>query len=889
MHTHYTESRKMLLFSAPKPFGGSQKICNQCGGKRTAGVEILGKKIPPASACQREKQFPAAHDVLHFSKRLQLPHNETDVQPSNHQLPGNSRSREKETSPQQGSHLYETPKHGKIRHPACPVHSIKGQFFTHGLSVASTDSQTIHTNSITVTEATIDTKKVDTVDTLTNIPFDTKIPQKGLLPSTPLMATATKSNHPHRQTHSKFHHNALQKVCVSVHATQENTPSHLYTTSKGNATGTIPKTVQAFNTTLMSTKRTTAFPQREIILQNSPHSPRQIKTKEDSQVSPPIGLSDPQKSETQATPINPSHTSVAQAKLNSYSSMVLTCPVKPNVNSKEATIACGTHDPKSLDANKQPVSSNSELTHCGKATFLNESCATLDSTLGMSAPVSITTNYALYRNTALRSFSNIHPSSTLKVNQTNSRVSHNSSLKTSNMSHEHNQSINHNTFPRPDEPCQTQTTDITSEPTSAPAVPNQKNISKTAQALLGASKVSKRDHVSIVSQTVPNRTDISSKLNSELHPDEKLSSGDLINDLLGNGSKQHSGCVSRDATPQSSICPIKSNSLRLRGCIKAKQQTGEHYQGSTVIEHKGQCVTCPTGTTAQQMDSNTEEFASGVSPMHANSRTDSNADKQKHPNYPTASKGKREPIISTLPNRNAHSDLKHTRSLESNKSTFQQSLKGPNLSLIAPALRCSEGELCTHCNSASLRRLGSSEAEAIVSRDSKRAPKRDTADLVLAHSHPSEAAQFLLSSPQCGKSATMQHRLESVEASLAANKDRITTLLNIIHDLEASHTPAPGQQYNKTGQDLKNCSTCQKTACIVYSVEYDFRQQERCFLEVLNLHLTRRNTANRVYRSRALNFSLLRKAVKNVKKSKKKSEKLYKVLLKWLPRKMEQV
>ncbi|KAJ0061799.1 hypothetical protein NL108_012453, partial [Boleophthalmus pectinirostris] len=86
-----------------------------------------------------------------------------------------------------------------------------------------------------------------------------------------------------------------------------------------------------------------------------------------------------------------------------------------------------------------------------------------------------------------------------------------------------------------------------------------------------------------------------------------------------------------------------------------------------------------------------------------------------------------------------------------------------------------------------------------------------------AHSHPVQASAVLLpGSPHSGGSEALQQRLESVEASLAANKDRITTLLNIIHDLETSHAPTSGYDTKTTGQDLKNCKICQKTACIVY-------------------------------------------------------------------------
>ncbi|KAF3706609.1 Protein FAM196B [Channa argus] len=169
-----------------------------------------------------------------------------------------------------------------------------------------------------------------------------------------------------------------------------------------------------------------------------------------------------------------------------------------------------------------------------------------------------------------------------------------------------------------------------------------------------------------------------------------------------------------------------------------------------------------------------------------------------------------------------------------------------------------------------------------------RAQTRQQEDTSLAHSHPADAASLLPPSPQCCKSAALQQRLEIVEASLSANKDRITTLLNIIHDLETCHTPTRGLRCFQTGQDLKNCPTCQKTACIVYSVEYDFRQQERRFLEVLN-HSARGTNSFSMHLSQPLDFSLLRNLIKNLTKSKVKSKKLCKTLFKWLPKKIQQV
>ncbi|XP_060053146.1 protein INSYN2B [Erinaceus europaeus] len=84
-----------------------------------------------------------------------------------------------------------------------------------------------------------------------------------------------------------------------------------------------------------------------------------------------------------------------------------------------------------------------------------------------------------------------------------------------------------------------------------------------------------------------------------------------------------------------------------------------------------------------------------------------------------------------------------------------------------------------------------------------------------------------------GELCDLQGRLHSVEECLHANQEKIKVLLNVIQDLEKARALTEGRNFYRTGQDLNNCSTCQNTACIIYSVEYDFRQQEGRFHEVL--------------------------------------------------------
>ncbi|XP_029020269.1 serine/arginine repetitive matrix protein 1 [Betta splendens] len=83
--------------------------------------------------------------------------------------------------------------------------------------------------------------------------------------------------------------------------------------------------------------------------------------------------------------------------------------------------------------------------------------------------------------------------------------------------------------------------------------------------------------------------------------------------------------------------------------------------------------------------------------------------------------------------------------------------------------------------------------------------------------------------PPCG----LERQLQSVEENLLSNQEKIKVLLNVIQDLEKSKALSEGRSSYRTGQDINNCPTCQRTACIIYSVEHDFRQQEGRFQEIL--------------------------------------------------------
>nr|XP_005173123.1 protein FAM196B-like [Danio rerio] len=88
--------------------------------------------------------------------------------------------------------------------------------------------------------------------------------------------------------------------------------------------------------------------------------------------------------------------------------------------------------------------------------------------------------------------------------------------------------------------------------------------------------------------------------------------------------------------------------------------------------------------------------------------------------------------------------------------------------------------------------------------------------------------------PQCnGAPGVLHGLLQNVEENLLYNQEKIKVLLNVIQDLERNKAMSEGRCSYRTGQDINNCSTCQKTACIIYSVEHDFRVQESGFQNIL--------------------------------------------------------
>ncbi|KAM9063672.1 inhibitory synaptic factor 2A [Sarcophilus harrisii] len=71
----------------------------------------------------------------------------------------------------------------------------------------------------------------------------------------------------------------------------------------------------------------------------------------------------------------------------------------------------------------------------------------------------------------------------------------------------------------------------------------------------------------------------------------------------------------------------------------------------------------------------------------------------------------------------------------------------------------------------------------------------------------------------------LKAQLQMMESLISSSQETIKVLLGVIQELEKGEAHREGLSY-RTGQDTANCATCRNSACIIYSVELDFKQQE---------------------------------------------------------------
>ncbi|KAM4545763.1 uncharacterized protein PAE49_018243 isoform 1-T3 [Odontesthes bonariensis] len=983
LHNHYADQPgKMLPLSTARPFAISWKICKHCGGRQSIISRAAKENSPTPYSYLAEKPLQQPFTAVSTNSHLQVPHIEKDLK-SNQQASQsilNTDKRTQVTLNPQILHLNEL-RNGQTAHPAGPMHSgcnlanlSNGQAASDATSIQPT---TILHKTITVTKAMTESRQ--DVKCFAKFPQNTKMNFPTSLSLIPEMTAATKSNNSLSQIYPQLfettHHNlnqdgVSQNVCVSVHATPENTlspSSYMYTVAMGAGNT---------STTDVHKSKTTLKPKAGSINSNAANVNAQLKTLnsiQKAQISkgtkatnspkvhpkyPVLSLStdiidhtdksEPSVHLTSASPSlyphksqeepTSSHVSTSPSKITDTVVSSPTFANPPHNTSPYSLVSTLNHKAisdqmmsvstklKSVDARinlTQTNPSNSEpALHVSASSLCTTSSAfkpidsrakfpTREVLCSTNTQCNGTSCKNITRRTIAFDFRKPKASADLLPSP---RTEKQSNVLESSPTLLQSKELSCNEATNTSEAHHTQATDISTQESNEPdvwgAIPSQESKSTTLLMLSGPQNVSESHDRGIDASSRNHKQTINPY--EKLYSDINKFSGNLLSELVLHESKHQENTNLLQVTrPQSYMYLIKSNSSSLQGCLNTEQQKLAHYQGCTGTDHEGHCATSLTVKPSQHKDSNTQQFSLGDSARDANSKfksNTSNTNKQAHPNYSSS-------LVTPQTNCKAIISPKDTKvkaitqSSACQNSGFDTTLltqahTSPEQSVTMPAPFNSEGELCAQMGpehnsimpSSTLRLasspcLQSSKEEAISEPVSKFNPAPTQLcpeDTSLAHSHPVDAALFLPPSTQYCKSA-LQQRLEAVEASLAANKGRITTLLDIIHDLETCCTPTGRRQCCKTGQDRKNCSTFQKTACIVYSVEYDFRQQERRFLDVLNRSAGGNNSFS-THLARPLNFSLLRNVmIKNLTKTKLKSKKFGKTLLKWLPRKIQQV
>ncbi|XP_029704851.1 uncharacterized protein isoform X1 [Takifugu rubripes] len=879
LQSHHAEkSGRPLLLSGVRPFRTPQKICGQCGGRQSdaAGIFTLDQK----SACHGEK----AVNPLLTTDQFPLTEPEHKIKQQNSDITG----RDERTSVVEVAH-------SKIGTPLCPLHS-RSNLAVARKALFTQQSTFVSAKTINVTKATTETKPSQ----------HNTVSQASRLHLTPQMATATKSNIPHT-THTYpqnrgipqrnlTHHNWPMSVCVSVHAAPDTTPPSLYTTATGAGTISITnalKRTAEFNAALApaenmalanaASKNQSSVFAAKVNADGSEAKPVSLapsaleaahKLETDTQfasvsqscVPPCSGYAPHQRSLFTAVMDSSGRPAISSAPQSTAPHVPLSTPQQStwrqnsdkitHYSTKPATSQCYSVQPKCKNAETALVYTETPNAALNSSNPQNSNSSPLS---GVAPNSTIMRRCA--QATALRNSSTCVKSSpptaaasdaTTAESQAGACVSAAVSLQSADETQHNRERGGNNTNP-PGKGSDAQASDESGSGCVASAEEN----SSTACPAVVSELATLPEYHQRDTDASHSKSDITTR--SDSHRGGNKINANPIKTLLTYESKPHeNSSVSQVTSLRNYISLIKPSGSCLHACTSTERRCGGYS------ERAGQCAACPPANTDQQI-----KKAEKLAARPADVGLDPSADKHTNP------RGDANGVKASLNQLTSGSDT----------SSLPRSQKDPELSsILTPPV----GDLYSDpgCNSTlpSFAMDLASRPRLQLSLSGLRPCPGNTGG---AHSHPADVARLLPPSPQCCKSATLQQKLENVEASLAANKDRITTLLNIIHDLEMSHTPSSGRRCNAAGQDLRNCATCQKTACIVYSVEYDFRQQERHLLEVLN-RSPRGNKAFSTHLAHSLNISMLRNTIKNLTKSKVKSKKLCKTLFKWLPRKIQQ-
>ncbi|XP_073725764.1 inhibitory synaptic factor 2A [Misgurnus anguillicaudatus] len=142
--------------------------------------------------------------------------------------------------------------------------------------------------------------------------------------------------------------------------------------------------------------------------------------------------------------------------------------------------------------------------------------------------------------------------------------------------------------------------------------------------------------------------------------------------------------------------------------------------------------------------------------------------------------------------------------------------------LESPSGSCKRKKDATLVNGLQARTQASSHSASCASQAHIQAHCRSTPNLGTTASQQGSGGQ-LIALP--GADGNVKARLEAMEALISSSQETIKVLLGVIQELERGEAQREGLSY-RTGQDTANCDTCRNSACIIYSVELDFKLQE---------------------------------------------------------------
>lgn len=825
------KTEKTLLVSAGRTLQMPQKICSHCGGRQS--VIAVGEKSYSVDPCLGKK-----------------PQIERNLQSSRHEISESGACGDKRSAAGDNPKLlYQggDPKRRETPHPACPVHSrthLVPLLLKHGVSDAT--SAQLYARAVTITQATIEAR-LDDPGAKKPAPQPSpggRIPRPTSLPLTPYMAMATEPSEPgsHIQPRLPRQHNVPQSVCVSVHAVPENTlppppPPSVYTSAVGHRNTSVTEMHQkraALPANAGGARREIQSLNRTARLNAAAHlhcTPRKTVTCSSvSLADNPSHPSHPLETATQAVPAShPSTPSNQGQKPSLHTDGGPTAAFAHAGFFTPGHVACAPRPPASTTVPRRPLqhssikmvltptrhscaiapnlsfrpkySSSEPVLHVSPAPQrqIPDATSLRDLKVGLFsavAPISASMYKSIMcKNTALRN-------SSVNVKNSSPTASPSSLALTESP---RSITISGTILFRPADEAQHPPRLIGGDtnqlgPTRSPGSGEQTSDKSALYGVVSSAQSNSAGNRAVVSEAMG-----LSRQRSVGVPDSDKFIANLIHKLEACESKSHEDFHPSQVDGHHGGIPlIKSSGSCLQGRTDTQQQQQKPVlsQGFREKECEGRRTACPPVQTFQGQDLTYKRFAGVPLMRHADV-----GDEQKHGNNPATLEGVAPGAVGLSPQNTRPQDADATSGTVACKMSNSDPslLPRPHTGLPQVPPSDSKADLCVHpgpeCNlarpSSAIRpvsppRPRPCQEESVVGPQLRPRPRPCPEDSGAAHSHPANAALLLPPSPQCCESASLQQRLESVEASLAANKDRITTLLNIIHDLETCHSPSSG-------------------------------------------------------------------------------------------------